>query len=383
VADRERYDDELQLQVEKFMDINELRKARLRLAEMEAIEASILDAITQAVMGIDKRHIIFANKAVETVFGWKPEELMGKNSRILYRNDEEYERIGREFYSLHGKDKNHVGEVTCRRKDGTDIICRISASAIGKFIGDKRITVVYEDITKTKKANQKLLGYYNKLRSLTAELSLTEERERRHIAGELHDGIIQTLAMTKMKLETMQKEASSSSLAEPLKEVIGNMNQLIQETRSLILDLSPPAIYILGLEAALDGLVEQFEKKNNIGVFFEKNDVKDLDKEVAFLLFRSTQELLRNVVKHAEAKNVVVSISRRDDYVVVTVEDDGIGLSNRDFNTDRSKGFGLFSIKERLDYLGGCLTIDSEIGRGTCVSMSILPKVLEKKRRKL
>lgn len=366
-----------------MLNIDELKEARLRLAEMEAIEASILDAITQAVMGIDKRHIIFANKAVETVFKWKPDELMGKNSRILYRSDEEYERIGREFYGLHGKDKKHVGEITCRRKDGTDIICRVSASAIGKFIGDKRITVVYEDITETKRANQKLLRYYNKLRSLTAELSLTEERERQFIAGELHDGIIQTLAMTKMKLETMHKGASSLSLSEPLKEVIENINQLIKETRSLILDLSPPAIYILGLEAALDGLVEQFEKKNNIGVFFKKNDVQDLDKEVAFLLFRCTQELLRNVVKHAEAKNVFVSISRSDDYVVVTVEDDGIGLSNMDFTTDGSKGFGLFSIRERLDYLGGCLTINSEIGRGTRVSMSILPKILKKTGRGL
>jgi PAS domain S-box-containing protein len=366
------------------MDVTELQKARLRLAEMEAIETSILDAITQAVMGIDKRYIIFANKAVETVFGWKPEELMGKNSRILYRNDEEYGGIGREFYNIHGKDKKHVGEIPCRRKDGTDIICRVSASAIGKFIGDKRITVVYEDITENKKANQKLLDYYNKLRSLTAELSLTEERERQYIAGELHDGIIQTLAMTKMKLETMHKETSRSSLAEPLMEVIGNMNQLIQETRSLILDLSPPAIYILGLEAALDGLVEQFYEKYNIRVMFEKSDIKiDLDKEVAFLLFRSTQELLMNVVKHAQASKASVFISRNDDYVVVTVEDDGIGFADSDFTADRSKRFGLFSIRERLDYLGGCLTIDSEIGRGTRLSMSILPKVLEKTRRKL
>ena len=366
------------------MDIDELKKARLRLAEMEAIEASILEVISQAVMGIENRRIIFVNKAVETVFGWKPEDLMGKNSRILYRNDEEYEYIGKNFYNLHGKEKNHVEEMSCRRKDGTDIICRVSASAIGKRIGDKRITVVYEDITESKKANQKLLDYHNKLRSLTAELSLTEERERQYIAGELHDGIIQTLAVTKLKLETMHKEASSSDLAGAFKEVIGNMNQLINETRSLILDLSPPSIYILGIEAALDGLVEQFEKNHNIRVLFEKSDVKiDLDQEVAFLLFRGTQELLMNVVKHAQAKNTSVSICKDHENVVITVEDDGTGFVDSDFSADRSKCYGLFSIRERLDYLGGCLTIDSKIGRGTRVSMSLAPKVLEKMRRKL
>ncbi len=365
-------------------NIDELKKVQSRLAEIEAIESSILDAITQAVMGIDNRHIIFANKAVEPVFGWKPEELMGKNSRILYRNDEEYKSIGKEFYDLHGKEKNHAGEMPCRRKDGTDIICRVSASAIGKFIGDKRITVVYEDITENKKANRKLLDYYNKLRSLTAELSLTEERERQYIAGELHDGIIQTLAVTKMKLETIHKNVSHLSLLGPLNEAIGNMEQLIQETRSLILDLSPPAIYILGLEAALDGLVEQFYEKHNIEIIFEKSDTKiDLDKEVAFLLFRGTQELLVNIVKHAQASKASVSISRDNDYVVITVEDNGIGFADSDFFADRSKGFGLFSIRERLDYLGGCLTIDSKIDGGTRVSMSILPKVLKKTRRKL
>ncbi len=367
------------------MNIIELKEARSRLAEMEAMEASVLEAITHAVMGIENRRIIFANKAAGTVFGWKPEELTGKNSRVLYSTDEEYERIGREFYNLHGKEKTHTQEAQCRRKDGTDIICLISTSAIGECIGDKRITVVYEDITEHKKAKEELLNYHNKLRSLTAELSLTEERERQYIAGELHDGIIQTMSVSKMKLEAMHKEASSTGLMVALKESIAIIDQLIHETRSLVLDLSPPAIHILGLGAALDGFVDQFQEKYNIRVVLcEKDAVQaDLDKEVAFFLFRGTQELLMNVVKHAQAENATVIIGKDGGNVVITVEDDGIGFSDIEFSNDWSGGFGLFSIRERLDYLGGCLTKDSVIGRGTRMTMSIPQKVSRKARSQL
>ncbi|MBN2284660.1 MAG: PAS domain S-box protein [Deltaproteobacteria bacterium] len=358
------------------MDVTEIREARQRMEELEELEASILDAIPHAVIGLADRRIIFANHAVQSVFGWKPEELIGEKSSRLYRTDAEYEEVGEKFYNIRDGVRTHTEEFPCRHKNGHDIICMMSASIIGDSIKDKRVVVVYEDITERKKAREKLLEYHENLRSLASELSLTEERERQFIATALHDGISQTMAVAKIKLESLEKQAASSYLAEPLKDIIKLMDQLIYDTRTLTLDLSPPVLYVLGLEAALEWLAELFQEKYTIHVQLELGEIEsEIDKDISFFLFRSTQELLMNVVKHAQTGNALITMEKRGDTIILSVEDDGKGFdeSDLDFSRDWSRGFGLFSIRERLDYLGGQCCIESKKGEGTRVTMVVPP----------
>jgi len=366
------------------MDVTEIRAARQRLAEMEELEASILDAIPHAVIGFEKRHIIFANNAVKDVFGWTPAEMTGKLSNLLYRNEEEYEKIGSIFYNLREDQRTHAEEFPCRTKDGTEIICMMSASVIGKSFKDRKIVVVYEDITERKRAREKLLEYHEKLRSLASQLSMTEERERQFIATTLHDGISQTMAITKIKIESLRKEAESRHLLDPLEEIIGLMDQLIYETRSLTLDLSPPVLYILGLEAALEWLAEQFQEKYDISVELNMEETKmELNKDISFFLFRSAQELLMNVVKHANTKEALVTLKKAENDIFLSVEDDGSGFdkSNLEYSDDWSRGFGLFSIHERLNYLGGQCYIESKRGIGTRITMVVPPAQTGKKEK--
>lgn len=352
------------------MDITEIKETRKRLEELENLEASILDAISHPVIGLHSRRIIFANNAVKDVFGWNPEDLIGQSSRVLYRDDEEFDRIGASFYPLFKKQKTITKEALCRKKDGTDITCLISSSRIGEGIEGKKVVAVYEDITERKKAQKRLLDYHDKLRSLASELSLTEERERRQIATALHDGIIQTMAVTKIKLEALQESLSPAQV----KDVIGLVNQLIYETRSLTLDLSPPVLYILGLEAALEWLSEQFHEKHGLHVDFQGDkSPKKLDKDVSFFLFRSTRELLMNVVKHSGVKRAKVFLERKGEGVTIRVEDNGKGFdtSKQKVLMNWARGFGLFSIRERLDFLGGYFSVESKPGKGTRVTMTI------------
>jgi len=123
---------------------------------LEDLECSILRAIPHAVVGLRNRTVIFANQAVEEVFGWKPAELIGQNTRVLYRNDEEYEEIGTHFYPLLESQQIYGEEFLCRRKDGRDIICKIHAAVIGKRLEEKGIVVVYEDVTEHKRTEQAL-----------------------------------------------------------------------------------------------------------------------------------------------------------------------------------------------------------------------------------
>jgi len=132
------------------MDITEIIHAKHELDSRKALELSILDAIPHAVIGLENRKIIFANSHVKETFGWSPEELIGKTTRILYRSDEEYEDIGRSAYPVLLRQRTHSMECVCRRRDEQDIVCLLNGAVIGETLVEGRVVVVYEDITALK-----------------------------------------------------------------------------------------------------------------------------------------------------------------------------------------------------------------------------------------
>ncbi len=140
------------------MDVTAHREAMEKLRDLQALQNSILDALPIAVLGMHDRRIVLANNAVEAVFGWKPEELIGRNSRVLYRNDKDYQEIGKGVYKALQKKRTHTLEFPCRRKDGENIICLLSVARIGEYLKDRRIIATYEDITERKRAEQGLGG---------------------------------------------------------------------------------------------------------------------------------------------------------------------------------------------------------------------------------
>lgn len=217
----------------------------------------------------------------------------------------------------------------------------------------------------------------SRLRHLASELSLAEERERRRIAANLHDRIGQTLAICKLKLESLQEIKPPDRHSELIAEVRELLDQTIKDTRLLTFELSPPALYMLGLEAALEGLASQIQDQHGILCSFEDyGKPAHLDDDVRAVLFQAVRELLFNVVKHAQADSVKVSIWKYDSEVRINVEDDGIGFdaSQVTSQTYKADGFGLFIISERLNCIGGHLEIDSEPGSGTLVTLTTPPK---------
>ena len=249
----------------------------------------------------------------------------------------------------------------------------------GKTIG---ILGVFWDITAQRQAQKRLLDYQKRLRDLTSEMSLTEERERRRLAVELHDQITQQLILFKINLGSLPKEQLPSELSKSLDEICRNLDHIIGDTRTLTFDLSSPTLYELGLEAAIrEWLYEEVEEKHKIHTEFEDDEQpKPLDDDVRALLYRAVRELLVNIVKHAQAKNVKVSIGRDNDKVRIEVADDGVGFIPSP-QLNKTGGFGLFSIRERLNYLGGSIDIESKPGHGTHVRL-IAPIKREKNTRK-
>lgn len=220
-----------------------------------------------------------------------------------------------------------------------------------------------------RKTDERLEIYEKELRLLSIKLSLTEERERRKIASEIHDGIGQNLALCSIQLSRAINSASPSvDLTERLIEIQNVIKKISEETRSLVFEISPPNLYVIGLVAALKELTKRIGQKYRILASFEDDgQVKPLDEDTNILLYKMVRELLINIIKHAQAGNMKVSIVREKGMIRITVADDGTG-----FNTHvlEKTGFGLFNIRKSLSYIGGSFKIASKSGSGTRITLT-------------
>jgi PAS domain S-box-containing protein len=227
---------------------------------------------------------------------------------------------------------------------------------------------ILRDITDQKKAEQRIRSYQEELRSLAAELSMAEERERRRISTALHDNIAQSLALAKIRLGAAQHAVDDDNASETIGEVRELIDESINRSRSLIFELSPPILYQMGLEAALETLADNFSERHELPVRFDSDHRdKPLSKELEIVLFQSARELLINAVKYSDATCLRLSIHRKNGEVQVAVEDDGIGFDTSQIGPHQhpNGGFGLFNIQERLARMNGRLELSSEPGDGT------------------
>ncbi|MGA7578394.1 MAG: CHASE3 domain-containing protein [Desulfobaccales bacterium] len=233
------------------------------------------------------------------------------------------------------------------------------------------------EISGRKKAESRVAAYQDNLRSLASQLSLVEERERRRLAVYLHDRIGHNLALTNIRLGELQKMAPGRFPGLPVAELerIGRLlEQTISDTQSLTFQISSPILYELGLEAALESLTEQIQQEHGISArFVSDGQPTPLDEDVRILLYQAVNELLVNVVKHAEAQNLKVSIRREGGKLLIEVADDGVGflVPEPEGRDRKGSGFGLFSIRERLRAFGGLLKVQSSPGAGTRVTLMV------------
>ncbi len=230
------------------------------------------------------------------------------------------------------------------------------------------------DVIERKWSEEKLLHYQEELRSLAAELALSEERERRRIAQALHDRIGQVLALINIKIGAILAPSNNALSKSDLREIRRLVSDCIAETRSLTFDLSPPILYELGFGAALEWLAERIQQQYGIRVEIAGNQKEiPLSTEWQAMLFNAIRELLVNVGKHAKTKSARVSLQKTKNEIVAVIADRGIGMNPEKSRRGKPSGdgFGLFSIRERVGAMGGRFELSSQRGRGTSVSLCI------------
>jgi signal transduction histidine kinase len=224
-------------------------------------------------------------------------------------------------------------------------------------------------IAECRLAREGIDQHRRQLQQLASELSLAEARERRRIAEDLHDHIGQALAFIKINVSQFRGNAVFCGFESAIDEMVGLLDQTIQYTRNLTVEISPPALYELGFEAAVDGLAERVSRKHGLAVELETtSDILALPDPVAVLLYKSIQELLTNVAKHARARRAAIRIGHESGLLRVEVRDDGIGFDPQALESGAvNDHFGLFNIRERIRYLGGTMEVRSVAGGGTTV----------------
>lgn len=401
-----------------FTDITDRKQAEDALRREQELMQILLDNVPDAIYFKDlQSRFVRINPAHALIMGFQnPQEAIGRSDAEIFRPEAAASFLADEQAviatgkPLVGKIEHHGGPAeTMRWFSTTKVPMRDGA---GQIVGTAGITREITDlkraedeirklneelerrvadrtaklettnrrlegeIAERRQAERQVKNYQERLKSLASELSLAEERERRRIAVDLHDQIGQTLALIQIKLQELREGAPAGKLAKALDECVELIRQPIQDTRSLVFNLSPPVLYDLGFEAAAAWLVEQHDQRAGIRMAFEDDErSKPLEQAVSVLLFRAIRELLTNVVKHSRAANARVWLQRGDGELRAGVEDDGRGFDASTIGSaaDKTGGFGLFSIREQLDRLGGKFEIDSTSGGGGCRIILTVP----------
>ena len=344
----------------------EVRAGELRL---NAIVQSAMDAII--TVDSDQRVVLF-NAAAEKMFGCSVAEAMGSSlDRFIPQRMRASHRAHVERFARTDETSRRMGIpsiLLALRADGTEfpIEASISQVVVG---GHKLLTAIVHDISQRARAEEEIRRANDELRGLSLGMLEVREAERTRIARELHDELGQILTALKMDVELFRAKIppGRADLAEHAVSMNRLLDSTVATTRRISSDLRPLVLDDLGLGAAAEWLLEGLAQR--AGIAFELKidpSCAELGEPHASTLFRVMQESLTNIARHARATRVAVRLTREGGDAVLTIADNGVGMSG----DARAKpgSFGLRGIRERVLLLGGVLNIASDRPSGTTVS---------------
>lgn len=288
----------------------------------------------------------------------------------------EYENLSRMHEAL-AESSRRLERMAAERKSAIALL-RESREQLEERVAERTVELqeanqrLAAESSEREHANQSLRAHQEQLGRLAEQMAVAEERERREIAEFLHDRIGQNLALAKLRLRGLQKLQPAT--AEHLEPVDSLVDEIISDTRSLTADLGTPLLYELGLDEALQSLARRFEEVHGIPTRLEDDERdKPVDDATGAVIYQAVRELLHNIVKHADAKLVIIRAQRESAMLRIDVVDHGNGFDASDFQfrVTTAGGFGLFNIRERLQHLGGTCQMTSTPGEGTEVTLTV------------
>ncbi|HEV7893078.1 MAG TPA: PAS domain S-box protein [Pyrinomonadaceae bacterium] len=350
-------------------EVGERRRAEDALRKSEDMLLGIFEHAPDTIVVIDRRgRIERVNARVELMFGYKSEELLGRQVEELLprlfkrrltkqqRADDDAEPQFRSMgagLELHG-----------RRKDGGEFPVEVMLSPIAVATGSLVIAII-RDITRRKQSDAALRESADRLKVLSRRLIEVQEAERRRLALELHDEVGQILTGLKLSLEMSTRlpaEEAQASIAQAQTLV----NELMARARKMSLDLRPATLDHLGLLSALLGHIKLYSEQTHVRVQFKHSGLEGqrFPAEIETASYRIVQEALTNVARHAETSEAAVLVWADRQSLTIQIEDRGKG-----FDTEAALASddtsGLAGMRERAALLGGHFTVESRPGEGT------------------
>jgi PAS domain S-box-containing protein len=391
-------------------DITEHKQADEVLREREEQFRATFELAAVGMVQSDPRTgcLLRVNKKYCAITGYPADELLGKGFPEI-THPEDRQRDWETFQrAVRGETPDYRSEKRYVRKDGTVVWVNVNAAMLRDSAGQPvRTVAAVEDITKRKRAEEALreseeaLRQANEqleekvqertlelrvlmenleksrddLRKLASELVLAEEQERKRISVVLHDEVAQTLAAARTRLERLRNMPCNDDFRQSITEAQELIGQSIRETRALMTDISSPVLYEMGLRSAVETLAGEVTARHGLALACSfDGSLGPLDPDLKVMLFQVVKELVQNVVKHSRARNASIRIVEEKDSIRAVVADNGQGFDVRNLRSPGFEGgFGLFSIRERVNFFNGSIAIESKPGTGTEVTV-VLPK---------
>ncbi len=406
-----------------FVDITDRQRAEVALRQSEQEYRAMFELMGVGKAEADPRtgRFLRVNRKFCELTGYSEDELLHLTFVELTHPEDRAADQARFRRAMAGRSADWVSEKRYRRKDGQTIFVAVNGTLMRDARGRPwRSIAVVQDVSERwraeeslrlanaeleervrqrtqelldtiahleeearqrmdaeqtlRRTNQELRSRTEQLARLTLELNQAEERERRRIAQILHDHLQQLLVGARMQLSIIQQESTKADVRALVAKTDSYLDEAVRESRSLTGQLAPPVLHEGGLAAGLEWLARWMKEKHDLTVeLYLASEDLPANATVRVLLFEAVRELLFNIVKHAGVRTAAVTLDRPQATCLrVEVADRGAGFQpSRSLAEARGAGFGLYSVGERLQLLGGRMTVQSKPRQGTRITITV------------
>ena len=365
-------------------DISERKRAEAALRASEKQYRDLVETAHDLIWAADTQgKITFMNQASRRIYGYEPEELIGRSFLDFLSPEErapQMEVLRKLFASGERLVLGIETEVLDREGNHHTLVANvvILRDEQGNAVGTMGTSA---DITERKRAREEIEKSHAQLRALASHLQSVIEEERRRIAREIHDDIGQLLTATKMDLSLLSRSVGEikekkiqKTLSKEIEALIGLLDRGVQSIRKIVRDLRPEVLETMGFLAGINWQAKEFEKRTGIRISLSLPPAEPtLEKLHIVAIFRVMQEALTNVARHAEASTVKVELKAEPSALRLTITDNGKGVGEDAH--DQPGSFGVIGMRERVAALGGMFSIHGKPCKGTVVEV-VLPTAL-------